>query len=351
MVAPLKKGIRRSVASHLRFVKAEFNRTFIIATADSCLRVSSVHGILALMFHSARGKTLKAGNEDILVRWHDASALGGDLRADAADNLLDFLNDSHPFVRWRASRALAETARGLQGGGPLGGSLWIRHSNHFLTFDAFWKLLEQRIEDGDARCRVAIVDGLGLWGHPRGIDLLISALKRDDAPVVRAAAANALGSIGDRQAVRPLIDALRDECLWVQRAAGHALGQIAAPESVDALRDALSDAESLVRASVAAALGHISTTKVRRTLVECLQDEDPAVRWYAARSLANVGEVENIVPLEALLEDEAVLFGRSIGEMARSAIEAIERRSASPWHWLRKKVHIAKQMVKQAREA
>ena len=100
-----------------------------------------------------------------------------------------------------------------------------------------------------------------------------------------------------------------------------------------------------------AALGHIRTKKSRRALVECLQDENPAVRWYASRGLAEVGEVENVGPLEGLLNDEVVLFDRAVGEVAREAIKSIERRSKSPWHWLRKQLHIVKQMMEKSKKS
>ncbi|MFP3896455.1 MAG: HEAT repeat domain-containing protein [Anaerolineales bacterium] len=293
---------------------------------------------------------METETKDVVARWHSAAALGGDLHGEAVDTLLDSLGDPHPFVRWHASKALAETARTLQGQGPLGSVLGARRADHILTFKEFWRRLERGMQDGNARCRAAIADGLGLWGHPQAIAPLVSMLQADDDPLVRVSAADALGRIGDRQAARPLGEALTDESLWVRSASAHALGQIAAPESVDALEDTLADAEPLVRGSAAAALGHIATDKARKTLIQCLQNGDPAVRWYAARGLAKIGGVDSLVPLEDLLEDETVLFDRSIGEMARSAIAAIKDRSKSPWHWLRRQFHIIMHIVGEKRK-
>ncbi len=309
-----------------------------------------VYSSRCLMQDAGGELIVETETEDVVARWRSAAALGGDLHGDAVETLLDFLRDPHPFVRWHASEALAETARVSQGRGPLGSMLWVRRSDRFLTFKEFWMRLERGLRDGKARTRAAIVDGLGLWGHPRAIDPLVSALQEDDAPLVRASAAAALGRIGDRQGARPLGKSLTDESLWVRSAAGHALGRIAAPESVDALKDALSDAQSLVRGSVTAALGNIVTDRARRTLVQCLKNGDPVVRWYAARGLAKIGGVESIVPLEALLEDDTVLFDRSIGEMAQVAIKAIEERSNSPWHWLRRQFHVIAHMVGERRK-
>lgn len=326
------------------------NGAFIYRWRPFCLRRSIAHGILVSISYVGDERIVAIETTDVVARCRSAVALGGDLHGDAVDFLLDFLGDPHPFVRWHASEALAETAHTLQGRGPLDSVLWTRRPDHLLTFKEFWRRLEGRMQEGNTKCRTSIADGLGLWGHPRAINPLISALQEDEAPLVRVSAADALGRIGDRQAAQSLGEALTDESLWVRSAAAQALSQIAAPESVDALRDALSDAESLVRGNATAALGHIATGRARRTLIECLQNRDPVVRWYAARGLAEIGEVDGILPLEGLLEDNAIFFGRSIGEMAQSAIEAIEERSKSPWHWLRKQFHVIAYIVGEKRK-
>jgi hypothetical protein len=59
--------------------------------------------------------------------------------------------------------------------------------------------------------------------------------------MVRQAAAEALGQIGDPQATPALIQALQDEEWWVRRAAARALGQIGDPQATPALIQALRD--------------------------------------------------------------------------------------------------------------
>jgi len=47
-----------------------------------------------------------------------------------------------------------------------------------------------------------------IWGNRRGVDPLLGLLRDQDADV-RAATADALGSLGDKRAVEPLISLLK----------------------------------------------------------------------------------------------------------------------------------------------
>jgi HEAT repeat protein len=75
------------------------------------------------------------------------------------------------------------------------------------------------------------------------VPALIQALGDSDS-AVRRAAAEALGAIGDPQAVPPLIQALRDRSENVRAAAAEALGAIGDPQAVPALIKALGDSDS-----------------------------------------------------------------------------------------------------------
>jgi hypothetical protein len=72
------------------------------------------------------------------------------------------------------------------------------------------------------------------------IDPLLSALKNDKMPVVRRAAAEALGKINpdNKVAVKPLIEALKDPDMGVRIGAATALGNLGpdATEAIDTLR-------------------------------------------------------------------------------------------------------------------
>ncbi len=73
-------------------------------------------------------------------------------------------------------------------------------------------------------CHAAIA--LGKIGDKRAVDPLIQVLKGKDWPVVRCAAAGALGELGDKRAIGPLTQASNDSEINVRLAAENALKKI-----------------------------------------------------------------------------------------------------------------------------
>jgi HEAT repeat protein len=69
------------------------------------------------------------------------------------------------------------------------------------------------------------VEALGKIGDPQAIPPLLQALQ-DEAWEVREAACEALGAIGNPQAIPPLLQALQDEAWKVRAAAWEALWRI-----------------------------------------------------------------------------------------------------------------------------
>lgn len=273
-------------------------------------------------------------DEYAIDRWQRAAALAGDIRRDPIQELCDLLEDRHPFVRWEAGVALANTATRLQTRARLGLSIWNRRWRES-TFAELLDLMRTSLQSPIPQRRAATADALGLWDHEGAVALLIPALE-DSESLVRAGAATALGRIGDKAAVSALAFALKDSSVWVRRAAADALGAIGAPEAVPALQLALSDAQPLVLNSVICALGHLPTTKARRLLVQHARGDDPVVRWYVARSLATIGDASSLPALEHLQGDDTELFGQPISDITESAIKRIKKRESGPWNQVRK---------------
>ena len=117
------------------------------------------------------------------------------------------------------------------------------------------------------------------------VNLFIVALN-DESHTVRAGAAEALGKIGDKRAVGPLIAALKDEA--VRRAAVEALGKIGSTRAVGLLIDAVKDGNKEVRRAAISALGNIGHKRAIEPLIAALRDKDLAVRRAAALVLLSM---------------------------------------------------------------
>src|SRR6185503_16879751 len=101
------------------------------------------------------------------------------------------------------------------------------------------------------------------------------------------AAAESLGSIGDPQAVAPLLLALEDEHWSVRCAAATALGRIRSGKATLALLARLLDEDPTVRRAVVAALGEIGDPRATGRLTQVLQD--PGLQSPALEALQRLG--------------------------------------------------------------
>jgi HEAT repeat protein len=116
------------------------------------------------------------------------------------------------------------------------------------------------------------------------VDGLIEALDYQDDHNVRLAAASALGRIGDKRAVKPLIVALDDQ-RRVKEISAQALGQIGDPRALEPLIKTLGVENWEVRSTVAKALGKIGDPRAIKPLISLLRDNSENVRWNASQAL------------------------------------------------------------------
>jgi HEAT repeat protein len=168
------------------------------------------------------------------------------------------------------------------------------------------------------RFRKQLVKALGKVGVP-AVPPLIQALGDGDWHV-REAACRALGAIGDRQAVPPLIQALRD--WYVRAAACRALGAIGDRQAVPPLIQALGDRDRGVRAAACRALGAIGDRQAVPHLIQALGDWDEYVRRAACRALGQIGDPQALPHLIQALEDEDE--DAYVRRAAREAVEQIK---------------------------
>ncbi|RMG75374.1 MAG: HEAT repeat domain-containing protein [Chloroflexi bacterium] len=145
---------------------------------------------------------------------------------------------------------------------------------------------------------IAILIEIGKLAVPH----LIQALQ-DKHWRVREAAAEALGQIGDAQAMTHLMQALQDKDSDVRRVAAWALVKIGKP-AVPHLMQTLKDEHSDVRSAAAWTLGRIGDAQAVPHLIQALKDEERDVRRAAAWALGEIGDAQAVPHLMQALKDE-----------------------------------------------
>jgi len=163
------------------------------------------------------------------------------------------------------------------------------------------------------------------------IEELIKKLK-DENWRVRWNAALALREIGDKRAIEPLINALRDGYSDVRNAAFKALEEIEpewhktevakrqVPEFINALRDRDSD----VRSAAAWVLGKIGDERSVEPLINALMDEYWHVREAACKALGKIKDQKAIKFLINTLRD-------GYSDVRNAAFKALEKIEPE-WH-------------------
>jgi len=147
--------------------------------------------------------------------------------------------------------------------------------------------LVEKLEDSDRSVRMAAATALSKIGDKRGITYLFEALGSRDE-VVRLRALRALVEAGG--AVVPnLRRGLRDPNPLVRCGAAKVLGENMVKEAVPDLIEALQDSEATVRINAAVALGKIGASEALAALRKLAEDPDTAVAYYAKWAIGRIG--------------------------------------------------------------
>jgi hypothetical protein len=168
----------------------------------------------------------------------------------------------------------------------------------------------------DPRVRKAAISSLGKSGDPRAVAPLI-ALMSDENRVIREAAAQALGSLGEL-AVDPLVEALADPDWHIRMGSAIALRIIGDPRGVEPLIRAIGDENRFVRREAVKSIGRIGDPRATDRLIAALEDPDTGVRIRAVAALGKIADPRALPPLTRALTDRD-------SEMHDAAVEAISK--------------------------
>ncbi len=139
-------------------------------------------------------------------------------------------------------------------------------------------LIEALEADADERVRRYAAKSLGQIADPTAFEPLVAALKDEDSHV-RETAASALGALGDPRAIPQLIPLLSDRYPGPQEWAAAALIRIGRP-AVEALTAALGKGDSRTPAWAAYALGKIGDRRAIGPLVEAAEKARRSRSWW-----------------------------------------------------------------------
>jgi HEAT repeat protein len=152
---------------------------------------------------------------------------------------------------------------------------------------------------GRVDLRDDIVEALVRHGSTT-VDLLIAQLSAEDLEVRRSAVV-ALGRIRDASATSAIVKTLDDESLAID--AANALGQIGDPQAVDGLLNLIGSSDASIRQAAVSALNSLASPPTAASVNPLLHDPDPNVRESAVKIAGYFGYAESAGELLKLARD------------------------------------------------
>ncbi len=181
-------------------------------------------------------------------------------------------------------------------------------------------LLLKNIECEDAdefiNTRVLCAKAISNYKDTSTVGALLYCLNnKEENYKIRLACADALGRVGDKFAVVPLINVVKDEdekSVYVKESATFALGLLGDESAIDPLvaimesKQGLWDKFSFLKERIVEALGklNINNKRVLKVLKESLMDSSPMVRINAIEAFMNSEYDESYELIRSALKDE-----------------------------------------------
>jgi len=201
----------------------------------------------------------------------------------------------------------------------------------------------EALESDDYTVRLDAALALEELADERSVPALIDALRYEewqrDYPIlgsVRAAAARALGNIGDPRTVEHLITSLEDPDIDVRVSALRALALLRDERAADAVEGYLNDPLEDIRKNAITTLAELDPDRGLREVLAALNDRSWVVRKVAARVIRKLGDEKCLENLIDKLNDpdmevrrQIILAVVNLGEVAVDPL--LERLSEPSW--------------------
>ena len=175
------------------------------------------------------------------------------------------------------------------------------------------------MENQDVVVRLDAVKRIADIGHELSIKILSTQMVSEQSPQVRQECIKALTTLGSKEGLPAIENALADESGLVRLAAVWGLYRLAGKQSGTALASMLSDEDEGVRRRAATCIGWLGQGKFAADLTILLDDDSVSVRQSAAEALGNLGNERVVLSLVEHLKDP----DKTTRKTVLSAIETI----------------------------
>lgn len=198
----------------------------------------------------------------------------------------------------------------------------IKCSDSYKSFATLKILLEiltsKNIENEDSfiNTKVMCAKAIANYKDTSTVSILLTCLNnKEEHYKVRLACADALGRIGDKYAVKPLIDLVEDEeekSIYLKESATFALGLLGDASAIEPLINILEskqgflDKFTFLKEKIVEALGKLNTNnkKIIKALKNSLMDSSPIVRINAIEAIMNSEDEDSIELIKPSLKDD-----------------------------------------------
>jgi HEAT repeat protein len=157
--------------------------------------------------------------------------------------------------------------------------------------------LVEQLQSGETDARELAASLLGQFGTHDAVDPLLKALTKDPEPKVKAAAAEALGFLGDSNLVDILLGHFDTDEPIIRNAVIRSILRLADDDSVDGIAVYLKHMDRRIRVLAAYTLGQLKSKRAAEHLINALDDDAYSVREAVVKSLGDIKEPSAAKPL------------------------------------------------------
>ncbi len=198
--------------------------------------------------------------------------------------------------------------------------------NEIGTTDSIKYLLEA-VADEDWWVRARASDALARIGGRRVVDAVLELIKDQDENI-RRAAIEILNTCKDKRAVDQLIEATRDEDWWVSERAADALAEIGDPKALPALVAMLKRNDRSLPV-VIAALGKLGDRRVLEPLLPYLRRPEKEVRLATIEAVTQLADEQQAEQVRAHIQQSVDTSDETLGRAASRALAKLDGRQST----------------------